>query len=97
MQVADGGRQNVHASGLNILLRLEWVRECPGWLSHLRVDFRTGPDVTDLPLYKDVRIEGFERFHCLPCRPYIALKWQGGSVKTNGVKSGPGGLQGLRE
>src|SRR5262245_52317684 len=57
--------------------------------------FRTGSNVADLSLDKDVSIdcfEGFDRFFCLP---NVLLEWQRGKIEDDGVKSSPDRFYGL--
>ena len=59
--------------------------------------FRTGSNVADLSLDKDGRIdcfEGFDRFFRLP---HVLLEWQRGKIQDDGIKTGPGRFNGLRQ
>ncbi len=56
---------------------------------------RTGSNVADLSLDKDVGIDCFESFDRFFCLPYILLEWQRGKIEDDSVKSGPDRLDGL--
>ena len=57
--------------------------------------FRTGSNVADLSLDKDVRIDCFEGFDRLFCLSYVLLEWQRGKIEDDGIKSGPDRFYGL--
>jgi hypothetical protein len=51
--------------------------------------FRTGSNVADLSPDKD-----FDRFFRLP---HVLLEWQRGKIEDDGIKTGPGRFNGLRQ
>src|SRR5262249_30834968 len=56
---------------------------------------RTSPDIADLSLDKDGRIDGFERLDRLLGLAHVLLERQRGSVEDDGIKPGPGRFQSL--
>src|SRR5262249_7970934 len=56
------------------------------------MDFRASADITDLSLYQNGWVDGFERFDGLPGLAHILLKRQRGQVKDDRVKASLHGL-----
>src|SRR5262245_31870912 len=56
---------------------------------------RTRPDIADLSLDQDGRIDGFEGFDRLFSLPHVLLERQRGSVEDDGIKPASGRFQSL--
>src|SRR5262249_45958429 len=87
--------QNIDSRGLYVLLRFR--RRCQSLrkIGNFFMYLRTSPDVADLSLDKDGRIDGFEGFDCLFRLPNVLLEWQRRSVEDNGIKPALGRFQSL--
>src|SRR5262249_45830747 len=72
--------------GLYVLLRLRRGCEALCQIRSLFMYFRTGSNVADLSLYKDGRIDRFDRFHRLLGLAHVLFEWQRRSVEDNGIK-----------
>jgi hypothetical protein len=87
MHVADRGSEDVYPRRLDELFRLLRRGQAFCQVGRGFMDLRPGPDVADLTLDKDRRIDGLEGFNGLFRLADVLLERQRRQVEDDGVKA----------